>query len=348
MEQKQKRSKRYLWSLVFLALVAVTIYVVTQQGFTLAEFGHYLMTASPWWLLIAGVCMVGFVFFEGYSISYLCRFFGAKCPKRKGFVYAASDIYFSAITPSATGGQPAAAFCMMRDGIPAAATTMALLLNLMMYNVSLIVLAVFCFTACPAAYLNFEPLGRVLIWIGIGVQAFMALLFFLLVFRASLVMSIANFGLKLLSKLHLVRRVDEKRESLSKMAVEYKECIDAVWHHGGVICKTFLLNFCQRLSLLGVTLCVYLAQGGSPADLIQVAVIQSFAVLGSNSIPIPGAVGVADYLFINGFQTLLGSEAVLNMELLSRGISFYVCLLLCGLTVLINYGLYALRKKRKE
>ena len=55
----------------------------------------------------------------------------------RGVLYSAADIYFSAITPSATGGQPASALLMVGDGIPTAVTTVVLLLNLAMYNLSI-------------------------------------------------------------------------------------------------------------------------------------------------------------------------------------------------------------------
>ena len=54
-----------------------------------------------------------------------------------------------------------------------------------------------------------------------------------------------------------------------------------------------------------------------------------------NSVPIPGAVGAADYLFIDGFGGILKDPV--SIELLSRGISFYCCIIICGI---ITLGIY--------
>ena len=342
--------KRVLWSIVFLGLAVATISIVTAQDedFSLASFGAYLLQANPFWLAGAFVCMVAFVYFEGHAISYLCRFSGNTCRKRRGFTYASFDIYFSAITPSATGGQPAAAIAMMKDGVPAAATTMALLMNLMMYNVSLIVLALFCFIACPAVYQHFDTLARILIWAGIATQVVMTLLFFLLVFYSPLVLRIARWGLQLLAKLRLMKNTEKRQESLEKMAAEYRTCTHSIWRNPKALLYTFFLNFMQRISHLGVTLCVFMALGGKLKHLIEVFTLQGFAVLGSNSVPVPGAVGVADYMFINGFTPLLGEENVIHMVLLTRGISFYSCLLMCGITILLHYVRHYLTKPKKE
>ena len=64
---------------------------------------------------------------------------------------------------------------------------------------------------------------------------------------------------------------------------------------------------------------------------------QGLVILGSNSVPIPGAVGVADYLFFEGFRGMVPRESLVNVELMSRGISFYGCIILCILIVAVCY-----------
>ena len=72
---------------------------------------------------------------------------------------------------------------------------------------------------------------------------------------------------------------------------------------------------------------------------------QGFAVLGSNCIPIPGAMGVSDYLMLEGFGMMMPSAEAANLELLSRGLSFYLCITVCGISVLLGY---LLQKRRNH
>ena len=60
--------------------------------------------------------------------------------------------------------------------------------------------------------------------------------------------------------------------------------------------------------------------------------------------PIPGGMGVADYLMLDGYQQLFGKDAAFLLEMLSRSLSFYMCVLTGGLTVLIAY----LRLRRRS
>ena len=71
--------------------------------------------------------------------------------------------------------------------------------------------------------------------------------------------------------------------------------------------------------------------------------MQSFAVLGSNCVPIPGAMGIVDYLMLDGFRAFLPGQQAVNVELLSRSLSFYSCILICGITVLLHYWAYKRR-----
>ena len=40
-----------------------------------------------------------------------------------------------------------------------------------------------------------------------------------------------------------------------------------------------------------------------------------------------------DYLMLDGFENFLPADLVVSMELLSRSLSFYICVLLCGVFV---------------
>ena len=62
-------------------------------------------------------------------------------------------------------------------------------------------------------------------------------------------------------------------------------------------------------------------------------------------LPIPGAVGISDYLLIDSFGTI-GFDAMgaVNLSLLSRTISFYFSVIVCGASLII----YAISNKIKE
>lgn len=341
---------RFIWFIIFLVLIGVTLYAMMSGAtdFTAERFWHLLFSASPWYLLCAFLCMGGFIFFEAWSLWQLTKFFGHGRSLRRNTVYSAADIYFSAITPSATGGQPASAMFMIRDGIPTAVTAMCLLLNVMLYTVSILIIGVLCFILCPGVFFSFSVYSQILILIGFGIQALVVVGLLILVLKEQIILRLANFFVRLLHKLHLIKDVEKRLASVEKMTAEYSACIRAFRGGGWTVFRVLLLNLMQRFCNIGVTLFVYLATGGSLSRWLEVFVTQGYVVLGSNAVPVPGAVGVADYLFLDGFEELIVDTTC--VELISRSISFYICLVFCGAVTLgaVAFNMLKKRKRRKN
>ncbi len=342
----KSRRNRGLGAL-FLLLAAATVFFVTRSSgsFSLREFRDDLAGASPWLIAAAAASMVCYVLLEGLSLRHLARSLGYGRSVLSGAVYSAADIFFSAITPSATGGQPASALCMMRDGLPAAVTTVALLLNLAMYTVSILLIGAVCVIVRPGALGRFGPFSHVLIGVGTVIQIALVAVFFVLVFHRKLALSIAGWGLRVLTRLRVVKDPDAAREKLQKLGEEYGACAQVLGEHRGILFRTLGYNVLQRLAMIFVSVFVYLAMGGAPGRWLDVCAAQGFVILGSNAIPLPGAVGVADYLYLDGFGALV--EDLVSVELVQRGISFYACVALCGLITWAYLALHRADDQRK-
>lgn len=342
--------KRIIWFVVFIALVALTFFTLIKQNksFSAEGFTEYVSSASWQWVALAFAGMLGFIVFEGLAILVICRVFGYKRNFRQGMTYSATDIYFSAITPSATGGQPASAYCMMRDKIPGAVTTIALLINLTFYTIAIIVIGAVCFFVNSGMFANFSIFSKIMILAGFGMQFILLTVFLMLVYKEKIVMKIANVAMKILSKLHLMHNMEKKQKRLEEVEKQYKECAMAIKSHKKPLAIALLFNILQRLSQIMVSVCIYMGFEGNASKIIDVFTAQGFVVLGSNSVPIPGAVGAADYLFIDGFSNIVKDPV--SIELLSRGVSFYCCVIICGIATFAIYlseGLKGMKQKKK-
>ena len=341
-----KRSK-LLWSVLFI-IMAATVYAVISQSrsFSFRAFTSYIAGTSKGWLLAAFAGMLGFIVFEGAAIAVICRAFGYPIRPRRGFAYSASDIYFSAITPSATGGQPACAYFMIKDGIPGTVTAIALLANLSMYTVSILIIGIASLLSHPSLFLSFGTLSQVLIVFGCILQALLSAFFFLLLVKSSLLHGICRKGLHFLCKIRLIKHEEQRQNKLDRYMEEYAAYADMLKQHKGTLVKVFFLNLIERMSILSVSLFVFLSAGGAASQAPDIWAIQCYSVIGSNAIPIPGAMGVSDYILLDGFGKIIPSyQSALNLELLSRSLSFYVCVIVCGITTAIKYLIQ--RKQRK-
>ena len=336
--------KQGCWTIISLAIAALSVWAVASQwkGFSLQRFLDAVASADKRWLAAGVLAMLGFVLFEGRAVRCACHALHYDVSPGKGIGYAAADIYFSAITPSASGGQPACAYLMMRDGIPGIVATAALLNTLAMYSLSILVLGVVCLALRAPVLARFGTPSLILIGLGLVAQIALAIFFWLLVHSERLLEKLCRGVLTLLSKLRLVRHVEKRRRQLEAHMEEYRRCASLLGGHRAMLIQSFVYNLLQRASQVAVPMFVYLAMGGAPGRAADLFATQALVVIGSNCVPVPGAMGVADYLMLDGFGGLLPPDQVIHLELLGRALSFYCCVLLCGLLVLA-----IIRRKRK-
>lgn len=342
---------KIIWTAVFVCLVVLTVFAVTNQSssFTIEGFVGFVRKIKWYWLVLSLFAMFGFAFFEGMAIRTLCRMFGYKKSVKRNVVYASADVYFSAITPSASGGQPASALFMIGDGIPTTVTTIVLLINLTLYALSIIAVALICFIFGHGQLAQFDGWSLTLIVFGCVIQVVLVVVFLMLVYKEKIVMKIADFVVRILSRLHLMKRGKAWKTRLEKAEERYKECAQAILQNKRYVFQAFIYNFLQRASMMLVTVFVFAGYYGRYSELGKVFITQGYIVIGSNTVPIPGAVGVADYLFIDGFSSAVAEPT--NFELLSRGISFYGSVVVCGLITLGAYvvkGYREMRRKKNE
>lgn len=342
-----KKKNRILWSIAALLIAALSFWAVSSQAkdFTLSQLFEYVRTANPFWIGAALLCMLLFIGLEAVAIRIIIDGFGYKRSYRQTLLYSASDIYFSAITPSATGGQPICAYFMIKDGIPVGTVTISLIVNLVLYSLSTMIAGVIAIIIRPTVFFNFNIVSRVLIVAGCLIFGGLAFLFIMLIRRGDIVHKFGNGCIRFLSKLHIIKRREHYEEKLVHIMEEYTECAHIIKDKQSVIVRAFLCNFFQRLAQMVVPAMVFLGKGGDIAGALDVWVSHVLVTIGAGFVPIPGAMGVIDYMLLDGFGSLMCEEEAINLELVSRSISFYSCLILCAVIAVLGFIKYGRRKE---
>lgn len=337
--------KKIIWTLLAILLAGLSIWAVLSQRkeLSVTELIQIALNGKPGWVIAAIVCMMGFIVFEGQALLCILKGIGIKRSQHHGMIYSSADIYFSAITPSATGGQPASALFMIKDGIPAAKVTAVLIANLIMYTLAILTIGVVSVIIRPNIAMDFSAFSKALIIFGFVALTLLAIWFVLMLRNRRIVYFIGKALITFLGKLRIYREPEVKIRKLARTMSDYKSCVLLMQGKYKMLAKVFLLNLLQRASQITVTAMMYMATGGSGDRVVDVWTTQSFTVIGSNCIPIPGAMGVYDYLLLDGLSKIVGEGGAVELELLSRGLSFYVCVLISAMIVLSGY--FGLRRK---
>ena len=119
-----ENKKKMIFNVLFLFLVfAATLYGVFH-GEDLSEIAEILKTVNLYWLLPGVACVIIFIWGESIIIFYMMHTLGIHLKKWKCFLFSSVGFFFSCITPSATGGQPAQIYYMKKEKIPIPVSTL--------------------------------------------------------------------------------------------------------------------------------------------------------------------------------------------------------------------------------
>ncbi len=303
-----------------------------------------------WWLLPALGCLILSIGFEAVNLDILCRKIGYKRSVSQSVIFASSDIYFSAITPSATGGQPAAAYYMTKSGVPLSLSTVVLMLNVTLYTVGLLVISAVALILDLETFLNFDVFQKICVIVGIVFHAILIVACLICMFSRRVVYFFGNVFYTVLEKLHLVKNKEEKLISFRASVAGYRAAFGIVKQHPWLLPMLLFNGIMQRVILAPITYFVLLAMqplfgNASIPGMMDVIVMQLYCTVGASAMPLPGGMGIAETLFNGMFSTICDADnlRVLAM-LLSRTFSSYLAIITCG-TITITHHL---RMKRRE
>ena len=334
-----KKNNKLLWSALTLVLALASIAAIMAQSkeMSVRDLIYSIGHADPAWMLPALICMFGFIFLESEAYWQLLRHTGYSKKRTDTLVYSAADIYCAAITPSASGGQPVCAWFMKRDQIPAGVITAVLLLYLIMHSLATITLGFAALFIKPSVFLHFSIWSKLLILAGYIALFCVTAFFFLLLRMHQRLYSWGCIFFDWLHKKGWLKDPKKWKKKLKKVIDDYSSCVSLFRGSRHIRIIIYALNLLQRFSQTLVSPLVYMAHGGNAENFRSVFVMQCFATVGSNCVPIPGGMGVADYLLFDGFSELLSRDAAVRLELLSRGMSFYMLVFISLVIMLLGY-----------
>ena len=242
--------KKVFWSVLSLLLAGTTLWgVLSQLGeMPLRQLWASIQQSNKLYLLAACICGGLYIVMEGEAIRRIMTGIGYRVRFRHGILYGASDVYFSAVTPSATGGQPACAVFMIRNGLPTGAVTMTLIVNLILYTVSIVLLGLAAVLTNFRLFFHFRLLSKILIAAGFLILLGLTFLFFLLLRSGKKVFGAIGGLYRFLHRHKVIRLLDARLARLEKAQEDYDQCVRLMREQPVALRKAFCCNFASARS----------------------------------------------------------------------------------------------------
>lgn len=325
--------KNILFGVALLALIiAATLYILGRE-FSFSALFSALRAADLRFVALGLFCMLVFLFGEGFNTRRALLLCGYRTRPLQLARYAAAGFFYSSITPSASGGQPAQLVYMKKDGIRLSGGSFSLLLVLLSFQTAAIfwgIVGLVNFIATQGA-LAAEGGWIWLFLLGACINVVEVILLVGMMFSPQFSAFAARVICFVSEK--MLRKENGRQRALRAMA-EYRGAARLFRKRPLFFPKMVALSLLEMTAFHSIPYFAFRALGYTALSWWRATCMQGMLFISVSSLPLPGAAGVTEGGFALLFSPFLGEMHAGSAMLLSRTISFAFPLLFCGLCLL--------------
>ena len=327
MKQRYKMIRNFI---IFILLIVLT-FVLIFKNYDYKTTVDIILKADAKFTLLAVFVMFLNIAFESLNIKTILNSLGSKVSLGKMISYSLVGFFFSGITPAAGGGQPMEIFYMKRECIPVTSSTIALLLETCSFHIVTILFGII------GLIYNYDLTKNGFIYvfiIGLILKLFLLSVMLICLFSKKLSDVLVEIFLKIL-RIFKYSKIDEVTSNVNKALDEYHKSAKYIKKNRGVLTKSTLIVTIQVLMYYTVTYFVYRSFGLNTYGYFKLITLQALLFVAVASIPLPGAVGISESAFLKLYVTIFGVTNLASATIITRGINFYLYMIISMVVVII-------------
>ncbi|MBQ5398668.1 MAG: flippase-like domain-containing protein [Ruminococcus sp.] len=243
-------------------------------------------------------------------------------------------LFWSAVTPSSTGGQPMQVYLMhSKNKVSIGYGTSRLIQKFMVYQVVLTSISLIAFL-CNLPFI-IQSSKRIpalipLILFGFVTQITVTAVFLLFSFSPKLSRKLITFLSRIMRKLKFIKNTDEKIKEIEKQLEEFHTSNKDIYKKPKLLTIAFIFTFIEFIAIFIIPYFIFRSFGFDFASPVQLISSQAFVNLMSGMVPIPGASGAAELGFTVFFGNYFIMGTLKSAALIWRVINYYGVIALTG------------------
>lgn len=338
------RTKKILNFLFIFGVLAIVL-LVGFNGQEMSGAVDALKSIAPKWIVLCALAYVLYVALDAFSIWYFLHRQGYAIGMGYALYVSISGMYYSNITPGATGGQPMQVYYLKKREVPIGIGTSALTVKFFCFQFMLAVIS----TILWIRYSDFigQQAGSS-IWILIVGYVYNAIsVTFVLMMAVS--KRLVRFFIKLFIRIGAKLRLCKDPEA---SLVKWEDVL-STFHASVMMMRRHPLDFLVQLAAGAVQLLVqmlsiyfiYLAFDLTGATYAQLTALGVMLYVSAAYTPLPGASGAQEGVFALYFSKIFPGGMRLMALLLWRFFTYYLSLIV-GAVVSVVHGFRPHRRSK--
>jgi uncharacterized protein (TIRG00374 family) len=331
-QQQASGSRLALFGALFVLMTAAGVYAVYDRFADRSfEFDTQLLAPE----LLVGIVLLLLAYFvsDGLRLHYTLRALGHRLPLRKIFKLVFINLFFSNITPMATGGGFAQIWYLTRNGVPVARATAAT-------TIRTVLAVIFIFSLTPVFLLTLRALdgelwsSSIVTALAFFITAYLAF-FIILLFKTRWLITPLSGMIAGIRKFHLINacRHDRWQFKLRREMLRFSESFtDYLKGERKHVLLSVLFTATFLLSLFSFPALLIHGLGYDVDYLLTIGllVVTTFIMYFS---PTPGASGISEGVFGVFFRDILTGNHLVLVTVAWRFITIYLGMII-GLIVM--------------
>lgn len=341
------KKKRNWWikTVLLLLLIGVSIAIMfTMNNFIGGEtksFASMIAGVNWTWFAILIAVLVLSMLIGSAMYSYLLRISTGKFRYKNSVKTLFLGKYYDGITPFGTGGQPFQIYYLHKRNVPAGVATAVPLVKFIVGTIVFCLTAIALFITANAVMGNDLDLPTYIIaWVSMGFNFFVPVAIVFVSLFPNLGKKMIVGIVKLLNKLHIVKRPLSVMKKYVYEIEEYRASLKVLITHWGKLIPIVLLSAVDTLLYTFIPFCVVIAIANvQPTTdyLIHIMCMSMISFYASSLIPTPGN-SVANealtaLIFLKGFSNESLMTPVIGWVILVWRFATYYVYILTGIGI---------------
>lgn len=325
--------KKYIGP-VYVALIAAVVAGILVCNGELGLIFGALSSLKIQWVWAAIGCIIAYLLLRMAQLKYYLSRRGKKISWLQAAAVTGAGQFYSAITPSASGGQPMQVLYLHRLGVPVSTATACISVKFLGFQSSYLLLG------GVMALVSHEMLAQQLngfLWLvalGYVVNSALIAAVLLTIPKTKVLDRMIQGIIRLGGKLRLIKNGEAAFSGFQSMLKDYRDALMQLIRSPLDALVMFGLSLAQVTAFMCVAVCIYRAFGMQGVPETEVFAIQLMLFIAAAFVPLPGAAGAQEGGFCAFFAGIFPDTRLIPAMLCWRFFSYYLLLLL-GLLMLL-------------
>lgn len=332
------------------ALIFGTLAIVLLVGFNGQEMSgavDALRSIGPEWIVLCVLAFVAYMGFDAVSLQYFLRRQGYKVSYGYILFVSVMGMYYSNITPGATGGQPMQVYYLSKRRVPIGIGSSALVVKFFCFHFMLALIGTVLWIAHGPFIHQQVGASMWILILGYTYNCVAVTAVMLMAVCRRPVWLLIRLCVRLGARLHLCKNPEASLSKWEDVLENFHGSVMLILRRPRDLLVQLFLSGAQLISLMSVIFLVYHAFGLTGASYGQLTALAVMQYLSAAYTPLPGASGAQEGIFALYFAQIFPDGIRLMALLLWRFFTYYLSLIV-GAVWSVLRGFLDGRRSREE